>query len=294
MNLTEYARDVFSQSGEDGVIEKILATLPAQNKWCVEFGAWDGKHLSNTRNLIENANYSAVLIEADKIKFAELQNNYSANPNVIPMNAFVGFSPDNNLDTLLAQTPAPLDFDFLSIDIDGNDYHVWKACARYRPKLVCIEFNPTIPTEVHFVQDSDPLVKHGSSLRALVELGQAKQYELVAVSPVNAFFVDAQYFARLDIADNRAETLRSDTRYVTFLFSGYDGTVFLAGHSALPWHVFPLNPAKMQSLPRLLRKFPDDYNSVERWAFRQYRQFISPGEFWQRVRKRLARRARGA
>ena len=70
--LFEHKRDVYSQTGEDGIIEKILETLPENDEWCVEFGAWDGQYLTNTRYLIEEKEYSAILIEADKKKFLDL------------------------------------------------------------------------------------------------------------------------------------------------------------------------------------------------------------------------------
>ena len=62
--LQEFRRDVTSQYGEDGIIEKTLELLDEPTKWCVEFGAWDGRHLSNTYDLIVNKGYSAVMIEA--------------------------------------------------------------------------------------------------------------------------------------------------------------------------------------------------------------------------------------
>lgn len=52
--LLEHKKDVYSQTGEDGIIETILSTIGDRDGWCVEFGAWDGQYLSNTRNLIEN------------------------------------------------------------------------------------------------------------------------------------------------------------------------------------------------------------------------------------------------
>nr|VFK56242.1 MAG: hypothetical protein BECKTUN1418F_GA0071002_10832 [Candidatus Kentron sp. TUN]VFK61659.1 MAG: hypothetical protein BECKTUN1418D_GA0071000_115613 [Candidatus Kentron sp. TUN]VFK62495.1 MAG: hypothetical protein BECKTUN1418E_GA0071001_10812 [Candidatus Kentron sp. TUN] len=65
--LLEYRRNVYSQTGEDGIIEKILDIIPRNDKWCVEFGAWDGSFLSNTRHLIEHKGFSAVLIEAENM-----------------------------------------------------------------------------------------------------------------------------------------------------------------------------------------------------------------------------------
>jgi hypothetical protein len=168
--LLEFKRDEHSQAGEDGIIEKILEVLPSNDKWCVEFGAWDGVFLTNTRSLICSKGFSAVLIEADKNRFLELQRNYTQQKDrVITINRFVGFEDNDNLDRILSDTPIPQDFDLLSIDIDGNDYHVWKRVSQYKPKVVVIEFNPTIPTEVRFVQPADPALNHGSSLLSLIE-----------------------------------------------------------------------------------------------------------------------------
>jgi hypothetical protein len=125
--LLEHASDTFSQNGEDGVIAKILSLLDSRDHWCVEFGAWDGVHLSNVRRLILEEGYSAVLIEGDRAKFAELRHNYAGNERVVPLNAMVGFQGEEGLDGILAPYPIPETFDFLSIDIDGNDYHVWRA-----------------------------------------------------------------------------------------------------------------------------------------------------------------------
>jgi len=75
--LLKFKRDEFSQTGEDGIIEKILEILPSNDRWCVEFGAWDGLFLTNARHLIDSKGFSAVLIEADKKKFLDLRRNYA-------------------------------------------------------------------------------------------------------------------------------------------------------------------------------------------------------------------------
>src|ERR1043166_1008960 len=172
--LLEFKRNVYSQSGEDGVLERVLDLLPEKNAWCVEFGAWAGIHLSTVRNLTETRGYAAVLIEADAGRFATLQANVASNPKIIALRRLVGFGADDSLDTILRQTPVPGDFDLLSIDIDGNDYHVWKALSSYAPKVVCVEFNPTIPTDIDFVQPADPSVNQGASLLALTHLAAEK------------------------------------------------------------------------------------------------------------------------
>lgn len=285
--LLNHQAKVYSQSGEDGIIGKILDTLPDRDNWCVEFGALDGTSLSNTRNLIEHAGYSAVLIEGSTARFKALESNYSHTKKVTTLNCFVGFEANDNLDRVLAGTSIPSNFDFLSIDIDGNDYHVWKSSLRFSPKAVCIEFNQTIPNEVKFIQPADPKITQGSSLSALVELGKVKGYELVCVEGVNAFFVKSQYFPLFEIDDNSVATLRVDLSAVTYLFIGYDGTIFLRGQKTMPWHCkLPLKESSMQRLPKPLRKFSDSYNLVERFAFGVYLLFSSPRILISEIRKR--------
>lgn len=268
--LLDFARDEFSQQGEDGVIEKILDVIPEHDNWCVEFGAWDGIHLTNTRYLIESRGYSGVLVEANPQKYRDLQRNYDGRSHVHTMNQFVGFEKNDNLDHLLSSTPIPQEFDLLSIDIDGNDYHVWSAMSKYRPKVVVIEFNPTIPTPVRFVQTADPSVSQGASLLSLVELGKEKGYELVSVLPWNALFVQKEYYPLFEIESNAPEVLRTDSDQVTYLFSGYDGKILLSGSCWMPWHGIDLKKSKIQQLPWFLRSFPDDYTSVQRIAFQAF------------------------
>ncbi|MFK7738258.1 MAG: hypothetical protein AB8B50_19700 [Pirellulaceae bacterium] len=263
--LKEHTRDVYSQTGEDGVLEKALSVLPERSSWLVEFGAWDGKHLCNSGNLIENHDYRGVLIEGRPDRYQDLLDSTDRD-SVVPINAWVNFDGDNRLDSLLReQAPdLPRDFDLLSIDIDGNDYHVWEAAVDYRPKMVIIEFNPTIPTEVSFVQDRDLDVCQGASLRALTELGKSKGYELICVLPWNAIFVRKELFSLYEIEDNSPETLRTDLSLITYLFSGFDGSVILQGHQEIPWQRMPIRKKQVQVLPKFLQKHTCSYNRLQR------------------------------
>jgi hypothetical protein len=269
--LFDFASNVTSQKGEDGVLAKILEVLEVRSGWCVEFGAWDGKHLSNTYNLIANAGFSAVLIEGGEKRFKDLVATFGTNPKVIALNEFVGFTPADSLDVILARTPIPLDFDVLSIDIDGNDYHVWKAVTRYRPKVVVIEFNPTIPTAVEFVQPADMGVNQGTSIRSMCQLGKEKGYELVAATDYNCFFVRSEDFAKFGIEDNSVEALRPNEDLVTYIFNGFDGTVFVRGYGKIGWHGVPYRERKMQQVARLFRRFPDTYGPVMKALSKHYR-----------------------
>lgn len=269
--LLTFAGNVHSQKGEDGIIAKILEVLGSTRGWCVEFGAWDGEHLSNTYNLIANRGFSAVLIEGSADRFGVLVDRFRDNTKVIPLNAFVGFTANDGLDTILAATEIPVDFDVLSIDIDGNDYHAWKAVGRYRPKLVVIEFNPTIPSAVEFVQRADMSVNHGSSILSMSLLAKDKGYELISATDYNCFFVAKEYFPLFDIEDNSVQAIRPNEELVSYIFNGFDGTVFVRGYRKVEWHGVPYLESRMQHIPRLLRRFPDTYGPVMRRVAKYYR-----------------------
>lgn len=266
----ENARQVYSQHGEDGIIEKILERIPKTDKWCVEFGAYDGKWLSNCRNLIEHQDYAAVLIEPDKRRFKDLERNYAENNRVTTLNQVVGFSGDDCLDSILAQTGIPQDFDLVSIDIDGHDYHVWKSMRTYRPKCVVIEFNHSMPNAVHHVQKEHTHIAEGSSLRALIELGKAKGYELVSVLVCNAFFVRKEDYSLFEIGSNDIDTLHKDTSCITHLYTTYDGTLHISGNGWFMWHGIDISERRLQQIPRLLRQEPERYNCAQKVLFRMY------------------------
>lgn len=268
--LNEFSNDVYSQTGEDGVIAKVLEMLPSRNQWCVEFGAWDGKHLSNTFNLVENKNYNVVLVEGDKAKYESLRNEYPYRERATLVGQFVGWQENDNLDTILEKTQAPLDFDLLSIDVDGNDYHIWKAVQKYRPKLVLIEFNPTSSNRFDYVQPPDPNCNQSNSPAALVRLGKSKEYELICVIGPNLLFVDRQYYKAFHIPDNSLEILREEDE-VTHLFLGFDGSLIVDGPALLRWHGLPLRVK--QPFPKALRHYPPNYDRWSGLFFRIWKKF---------------------
>jgi hypothetical protein len=119
-----------------------------------------------------------------------------------------------------------LDFDLLSIDIDGNDYHVWDTVKTYKPRLVIIEFNPTIPSDIEFVQEKNNSINHGNSLLSLVKLGKSKGYELIATTYCNGFFVEKEFFDLFKIEDNSIDSLWKNPE-APRIFQLYDGTLML-------------------------------------------------------------------
>jgi hypothetical protein len=253
--LQERAFNIRSQFGEDGIIEAALQCLPERDNWCVEFGAWDGEQYSNTWNLIHNHGFNAVLIEADETKFSQLVENKKHNKGVYCLKTTVDFKGQNKLDIHLSQTPIPINFDFLSIDVDGIDYHIWDSITKYRPKLVIIEINPSIPTGVEFIQPRDKNIYQGSSITSTVKLAATKGYDLIGTTDCNAMFVDNIYFNNFRIYDNRPEVLYDNSKYLTYLFQLFDGTLKLSGCKQLLWHNIPMDEEKIQQLPPDQRHF---------------------------------------
>ena len=255
-DLLRFGRDITSEHGEDGVIEKIFEVIDEENGWCVELGALNGVHGSNVWHLIKECGWSSVLIEADQTYFEKLEREYAGLDRAYCVNAFVSFEGENSLDNIFARTPLPRTFDLLSLDIDGNDHHLWESLTDYHPRVMLVEFNPTIPNEVAFIQPRDMKVFQGSSLRAFVELGKRKGYELVAANESNAFFVLKELFPKFGIADNSIDALHTDHQYETKLFQLYDGTLRIAGYDRLLWHNLPLDVEKLQVLSPQARRYP--------------------------------------
>ena len=181
---------------------------------------------------------------------------FAGKANIVTINALVDFNKGaHSLDSILSKTPIPADFEFLCIDVDGCDWHIWNSLSEYRPRLVEIEFNPTIPNHVYFVQDADMGANHGSSLRAMIELGKSKGYELVATTPWNAFFVTTEEFPKFNIVDNSLDAMHSPRELESTVFQLYDGTLVLTGCTQLLWHHIPISFEDIQVLPRALRRF---------------------------------------
>ena len=276
--LYEHRADVYSQSGEDGIISQILARIPQRDNWCVEFGASDGITNSNVLNLIRNHRYSAVLIEPDKAAYNCLLHNFADKRDRVEIvNGDVGWDETNKLDTHLSNTEIPENFDLCVIDVDGTDYYVWEAVERYTPKVVCIEFNPTIATELIYIQEKDAQERTGSSLLALVVLANKKGYKLVSVTDFNAFFVKECYYSLYEIPNNSPLLLRRSAM-VTYLFSGYDGKMHTAGCNILPWHFLKVRNKNVQVVPWFLRKFPGDMGLLRRGLLHLYCKYKQLGE----------------
>jgi hypothetical protein len=245
-------------SREEEIIEKVLKKIKKYtDKQCCEFGASNGILGSNTFNLIKNDNYSAILIEKNKKKFYELEKNFPEKK-IIKLNKFVNVTGKDSLNNILKNTYFNKNFDFLSIDIDGNDYHVFNSLTTYIPKLICIEFNPTIPNDVFFIQKKDGKNSTGSSAKAILALGVKKNYFPIAATTVNLFFIH-NLFRKLVTTSKTfdIENLIPNAKK-NYIFSGYDGTIYTSEKFDLPWHKIRIKEFK--ALPFFLKNYPGNYN----------------------------------
>lgn len=251
--LSNKAANLTSYDGEDGIIAEIFKVIQPRHRLCVEFGAHDGVSGSNSWQLIQRQGWNGLLIEADKERFAELSRQYSGRSGVLTLNQLVELGGANRIDALLdsAGLPTP---DMMVIDVDGMDWHIWSSMV-CRPQVVVVEFNHTVPNEVLFVQDPDPSLNQGASLRAFIELGRQKGYELVATTITNAFFVVGELFGDFNIEDNGIDAMYFNEAWWSWIFQGYDGTLFLAGNNKLIWkNMLTIDIEDIQPLPRNLRK----------------------------------------
>ena len=254
-------KDVFSQNGEDGIVEKIFELIGTTNTFAIECGALNGVKDSGTRNLTLNHGWSGLLIEGDQTPFEKLVQNYKDNSKVTCVHAFISFAGPDALDALFQRYGVPESPDLFVLDIDGNEYHVWESLVAYKPRVMVVEFNPTIPNDVTFIQPRDMSIQQGSSLLALTTLAARKGYKLVAVTYVNAFFVrieDAEPFSHIS---GEVECIRPENPYETKLFQLYDGTLKISGNTQLLWHKKPIDEEKLQVLSKSERVFLNGINS---------------------------------
>jgi len=223
LSLDQFRTNAYSQSGEDGLLTEIFNRLGIDQGTFCEFGAWDGQHLSNTFSFYKKG-WGGWYIEGEADRVEDLRRNVNR-PNVENIQAWVMRSGAGTLDNLLTGSKLYRDgtltnLDLLSIDIDSDDLAIWKSVKAFRPKVVIIEINPTIPIDVFFENPEGEF--KGNSARSTYEYACSQDYGLVATTICNMIFVDLrlahQPLALLDIAD-------LSNVFGTRYFFGYDGSL---------------------------------------------------------------------
>jgi hypothetical protein len=222
--LSDYGFNVYSQNGEDGIVEKIFSIIGTTAKVSVEFGAWDGFHFSNTANLWAKQGWKGILIELDPARFKQLVEN-TRKHNCHCVEAKVESVGENTLENILKRESISGPIDLLSIDVDGDDYHILQSLGKLRPRVIICEYNPTIPPLMDLV--AEPGNYFGCSPFSLVKLAEQKAYKLVAVTLCNCLFVREEDFSRF--ADYETSLPRiALTKHLTYLISGYAGDYVLS------------------------------------------------------------------
>ena len=181
-DLERSERQVTSQGGEDGVLEELFSRLGTTDRSYVEFGCGDGLQCNTTQ--LRRRGWRGLLMDG------------VAAPAAPDAEIHAHWITAENIEALLDQHGVPREPDLLSIDVDGNDWWIWRAIGR-RPRVVVVEYNANLAADRALTMPYDPQHRwdgsdfYGASLLALARLGQQKGYTLVYCTQagVNAFFV---------------------------------------------------------------------------------------------------------
>lgn len=193
--LNRFEYQVYSEHGEDGIIAEIFKRIGAKTRVFVEFGVGDGLQ-NNTAHLLLK-NWTGYWIEGNGKYVRRIKQAYSALISEKKLSLKHAFITAENVETMFREVEIPEEFDLLSIDIDGNDYWIWKAINSFRPRVVLIEYNALFRPDTKWVMKYN--AKHrwsgtcyfGASLKSLEILASEKGYRLVGCdyTGTNSFFV---------------------------------------------------------------------------------------------------------
>ena len=200
-NLREFNNNefqVYSQWGEDGLIQYLIHNIAIEKPIFVEFGV-ETYQESNTRFLLINNNWSGLVLDGSKSNIEYIKNDpiyWKHN-----LKAECAFINRDNINSLIKENGISGDIGLLSIDIDGNDYWVWEAIDVINPRIVVCEYNSlfgddktvSVPYDSSFFRTKAHYsnLYWGASITALTELANSKGYALVGsnIAGNNLFFV---------------------------------------------------------------------------------------------------------
>jgi len=197
-NIQNSEFKVFSQWGDDGIIQYLINNINISNKIFIEFGV-ENYLESNTRFLLMNNNWTGLVFDGSKknIDFVRSDNIYWKY-DLIAEQAFI---TRENINFLIKKAGFIGEIGLLHIDIDGNDYWVWESIEVIKPDIVIIEYNSvfgidraiTIPYKANFNRTKEHYsnLYAGSSLLALYDLAKEKGYSFIGTnsSGNNAYFI---------------------------------------------------------------------------------------------------------
>ncbi len=212
---------VFSQWGEDGIIDWLVSRIPDIKKSFVEFGVQNYRE-SNTRYLLMAQNWRGLVMDGSMAHIEDIrsQDVYWRHD----LQAKCAFIDRDNINCLIAESGLKGEIGLLSIDIDGNDYWVWQAIEVVSPAIVVCEYNAVLgdilPLTIPYAADFYRTRSHhsnlyfGASIRALVQLGKSKGYVFVGTTSTgcNAFFVRSDHASRITGELDELEAYPSSVR----------------------------------------------------------------------------------
>lgn len=196
--LDRYEYSWLSQNGEDGVIRYLFDVIGYESRWLVEFGF--GAKQCNALRLIVHENFRGLLMDGSE-ENVDFFNHAAWKLGLEDVSAVQTFITRDNLEHLITSNGVPKEIDFLSLDVDGNDYWFWQTLECISPRVVCIEYNaglgPDWSCTVPYDDEFERYAKHpsgffhGASLVALEKLGKEKGYYLIGcdLTGTNAFFL---------------------------------------------------------------------------------------------------------
>ena len=196
--LREAEFSVFSQFGEDGIIQFLVQRVPIENEVFVEFGVEDYAE-SNTRFLLVHDNWRGFIMDGGESMHTFLEETGLRWRHWI--DARTAFVDRDNVDGLISAAGIEGDIGLLSVDIDGNDYWVIERVESVSPRILVAEYNSTWGPDAAVTTPYDPKFvrseKHpsylywGASIAALTEVAGRKGYALVGgnLAGNNVFFV---------------------------------------------------------------------------------------------------------
>ena len=197
--LGRYEYGWLSQNGEDGILRYLFDTIGYESRWLVEFGF--GAKQCNALRLLLKEDFHGLLMDGSA-ENVELFNGAAGEHGIDERaRAVQAFITRANLKDLIVGNGVPREIDFLSLDVDGNDYWFWQSMDYISPRVVCIEYNAGIGPELSWTVPYDDEFEryakhpggffHGASLAALYKLARDKGYYLIGCDSTgtNAFFL---------------------------------------------------------------------------------------------------------
>jgi hypothetical protein len=196
--IGQYEYSYLSQNGEDGIIRFLFAEIGFETRRFVEFGF--GAVQCNSLRLMLQEGFTGLLMDGSR-ENCDFFNIAARKLNIEDVEAHCTFLDRDNLNQTIIDHAISGEIDFLSLDVDGNDYWLWERLECVSPRVVCIEYNAGIGPSLSLTIPYDPGFEryakhpsgffHGASLQALESLGQRKGYRLVGCDSTgtNAFFL---------------------------------------------------------------------------------------------------------